>query len=66
MLDYFPGTCLSILGRQEALLLALGTRMSGAGDPPVELLHKWRTGAKAGGVKYGRASRTEELKRCHP
>ncbi|CAE7292845.1 unnamed protein product, partial [Symbiodinium pilosum] len=24
------------------------------GDPPVDLLHKWRTGAKAGGVKYGR------------
>ncbi|CAE7608993.1 rluB, partial [Symbiodinium sp. CCMP2456] len=24
------------------------------GDPPVELLHKWRTGAKAGGVRYGR------------
>ncbi|CAE7330932.1 unnamed protein product [Symbiodinium natans] len=24
------------------------------GDPPIDLLHKWRTGARAGGVKYGR------------
>ncbi|CAJ1422689.1 unnamed protein product [Effrenium voratum] len=24
------------------------------GDPPVELLHKWRTGARAAGVNYGR------------
>ncbi|CAK9008568.1 unnamed protein product [Durusdinium trenchii] len=24
------------------------------GDPPVEVLHKWRTGARAAGVNYGR------------
>eukprot|EP00434_Breviolum_minutum_P008849 symbB.v1.2.007804.t1/scaffold485.1/size197678/7 len=29
------------------------------GDPPVDLLHKWRTGARAAGVNYGRELRLQ-------
>ncbi len=31
----------------------------GSGDPPVDLLHKWRTGARAAGVNYGRELRLQ-------
>lgn len=33
------------------------------GDPPVELLHKWRTGARAAGVNYGRDTRQHYMHR---